>query len=68
MLVQKCSPLNLNLDLYIYLHRNFNYSRSHPDELLIGDLAASQGSMSNSVRRKGELGVKEDIDEFLKER
>lgn len=42
--------------------------RSHPDELLIGDLAASQGSMSNSVRRKGELGVKEDIDEFLKER
>ena len=44
------------------------FCRSHPDELLVGDLAASQGSMSSSVRRKGELGGRGEIDEFLKER
>ena len=44
------------------------FCRSHPDELLVGDLAASQGSMSSSVRRRGELGGRGEIDEFLKER
>ncbi|KAH3841101.1 sodium channel and clathrin linker 1-like [Dreissena polymorpha] len=37
-------------------------SRSHPDDLHIGDLAASQGSLKGSVRRKGEL------DDFLEDR
>lgn len=36
--------------------------RDHPDDLHIADLVASQGSMSGSVRRKGE------IDQFLDER
>ena len=52
----------------VYTKVSCYFCRSHPDELLVGDLAASQGSMSSSVRRRGELGGRGEIDEFLKER